>query len=340
MLCKLWSIKRGINIKLLFSIPFLLIFLPLVSQSASYNNATWVQGNFLREYYYSDLPIKIPVTKGDRDQFISTLEKHHIRYAYIFLSPFLANGELPTYNSSSVEVLKFKELKKLSPNTKFIPWIGGIQNKSVFLNSPAWRKRAYESTVKILKIFEVNQVHINFEYLLYEKAEDKKINYGKNFNLFFKELRGQAPKGTYISTVVASTSKLVTPFKYKHSVEELNEVIPYIDQLNLLFYDTKIFEPKKYQEAFHEQVVHIKKFKKDHPKLDIQIGMGTFENGFPPARKYRDSVIEEPYSYLRTLKSEIADRPGVIQGVSIFSEWLTTPQQWNIFYSNWVKQSE
>lgn len=320
----------------------LLLFLVLSSTThtafAKYNNAFWVQGNYIREHYWTNLPIRIKVTDEDQARFIKIIEEQKIKYVYLFWSAFNKDGKLQHVSPESYEYKKFKELQSILPDVHFIPWLGGVQNRSIYLHDKKWNKNAKEQTLKLMKLLgtKTKYVHINFEYLLYGQIPEKQYDYGENFIKFFKELRHDLDKKIKISTVVASTTTKATPFKYRHSVAEINRVLPYIDQINFLFYDTKISNQEKYYAALREQLSHISAFSKKKSDVEYIIGTGTFENHWPPARKYRDLKIESLPHFFGELKKELKEKKTPIEGVAYFCEWLTDDHQWEEIKKLWV----
>jgi hypothetical protein len=288
------------------------------------NNAIWTQGLFLRGY---NIRNNAPLTIEQIKEYTSTLKEHHIKYAYLFAGPYEEDGHLPAYPFSEAAVKSVELMKKYYPELVILPWVGGVQNKQLYLGDPVWVQNALKDTERLVKTLKVPGVHVDLEYILAgEPALDSTINkekpgdleaYGPNVNEFHRRLRAVLPDA-YISSVVVSTSPDTKQWKRKTSMEELNVLIQYIDQLTFLFYDTRIND----QQTFADNCTYLlKDIQTLRANRDIQylIGVGTFINE-PALQKYRNLDIENMPNTLLTIREQTRslDPSGqIVNGISI-----------------------
>lgn len=205
---------------------FLLIFFLLLvscdtkdAYAPGMENAVWAESVFLRGYHPADFS---RLTDSDLIILASTLQSNNIRYAYLFAGPFGKDGLLPAYAFSDTAVQSVKTLQSLYPGIVILPWVGGIQNKTVFLNDSLWVKNALDDSKRLINTLNVPGLHFDFEFILegdkfLDRTEVKGGSgdikaYGRNVNEFHRLFRELMPEA-FISSVVVSTSPGTKPGK-------------------------------------------------------------------------------------------------------------------------------
>lgn len=317
-----------------FFILIVLIHLSLNSVASAKENATWVKSIFFRGF---DPTTKKKLTVKDVEALAMRLKANHIRYAYIFAGPYENDGHLPSYVFSQQAKESIKILKEKYPELKVLPWIGGIQNKTVHLERVDWVKNAISDTEKLVKKLSLTGIHLDLEYVLFPSPEfnRKKLSandYGKHWVNFHKHLR-QALPNEFISGVVVSTASGTKPWKHKHPLNEIKEISPVVNQISFMFYETNIHELKTYRENLKEQLEQIKKLKSELKQKGPQylLGVGTFSDQ-QALKEYRDLRFENPpktLKWIKELEQEISPKSSIINGLAIYCEWMTTEQEWN-----------
>ena len=110
-------------------------------------------------------------------EYAETLKNNKIKYAYLFAGPYGEDGHLPEYAFSEIAVNSVKTLKGYYPEIVILPWVGGVQNKTVYLNDSLWVNNALIDTRKLLNTLDVPGVHIDLEFILPgDSFLDKEIN--------------------------------------------------------------------------------------------------------------------------------------------------------------------
>jgi hypothetical protein len=309
-------------------------------------NAIWVESVFLRGYHPSD---HTRLTDENLIKLAATLENNNIRYAYLFAGPFSREGFLPDYSFSDTAVQSVKTLKELYPGIVILPWVGGIQNKTVFLNDSLWVKNALSDSKRLINTLNVPGLHFDFEFIL--KGNDFLDRtevvggsgdidaYGENVNEFHRYFRELMPEA-FVSSVVVSTSPGTKHWKRKTTIKELTTLTRYVDQLSFLYYDTYLSSQRQFEENCKYLLKDIRELKKFEPNVQYLISIGTFINALE-LQKYRNMEIENIPNSLKTIRScqrEVSSSEGIVEvdGISIFCNWETDDSEWREIYKYWT----
>ncbi len=305
-------------------------------------NAVWTQGLFLRGY---DIRNNKALDLEQIHNYTVTLRDHRVKYAYLFAGPFKNDGHLPDYPFSKAAIRNVQLMKESNPDLIILPWIGGVQNKQVYLGDSNWVKNALVDTKRLVEILKVPGVHVDLEYILAgESALDSTINkeqpgdlesYGENVNQFHKKLRVLLPKA-FISSVVVSTSPDTKQWKRKTSMPELKVLVKYVNQLSFLFYDTRINDQETFSKNCRYLVTDIESLSKERP-IQYLIGVGTFINE-PALRKYRNLDIENLPNTLSTIRDAalaVNSSKQIVDGIAIATDWTTSVYGWDSFKKYW-----
>lgn len=307
-------------------------------------NAIWTESIYLRGYKPST---KERLQQTHLENFAKTLKRNKVKYAYMFAGPYQKDGRLPAYPFSDLAKNSIKTIKRLYPEIIILPWIGGVQNSTVYLGDSLWVQNALADTEKLIKTLGVPGVHIDFEF--YVKGDpylDTRISaekpldmeyYGNNVNSFHKNLREILPEA-FISSVVVATSPDTKPWKRKTSMEELRTLVKYVDQLSFLFYDTQINRQEVFRENCEYLMDDIQQLKALGTNTQFLVAIGTFVNR-KELQKYRDLEIENIPNSLNVIKEStlaVNDKERILDGIAIYCDWETDEQEWKDFYTNYV----
>ncbi len=295
-------------------------------------NSAWIKSTYFRGY--DPITMK-PHNIKDIEQLAQRLKINHIKYAYVFAGPYQKDGHLPTYAFSKKVKENIIILKKIYPQIKILPWIGGVQNKTVHLEREEWIKNAIADTAKLLKIMPIDGIHLDLEYVLYPRAKFNHNrlstkDYSRYWVKFHKELRLVLPK-SFISSVVVSIASGTKPWKHKHTLSEIKELSSVVDQISFMFYETSLMDLKDYHNNLKEQIIMIKELKSSASnRSQYLIGLGVF-NEEKKLKSYRDLGFKNlPLSLklLQEVENEVGQKKPVVDGFAIFCEWMMTEFEW------------
>jgi len=307
-------------------------------------NAVWTESIFFRGHRPSTGEL---LTDQYINDYAQTVKENNINYAYIFSGPFGTDGHLPEYAFSETAVNSVERLKRLYPEIVILPWVGGLQNKTVYLGDSLWVANALKDTQKLVEVLDIPGVHVDFEFILSgdpyleqtvnpEKPGDRDM-YGHNVNEFHSKLRALLPTA-FISSVVIATSPDTRPWKRKTSMDELHTLIKYVDQLSFLYFDTHLHDQQLFEKNCVDLIRDIHTLKQSQ-EIQYLISVGTFLN-VPELRDYRDMEIERISNTLKTIKRSAVKVDSVnriVDGISIYSDWTTDKSEWHDFRRYWVE---
>ena len=310
------------------------------------NNAIWAEAIFLRG-------IDPKHTKSLKEQdivaFAENLKKYNIKYAFLFAGPFNKEGHLPEYPFSPTASKTIKFLKDNYPEIVILPWVGGIQNKTVFLEDTTWVRIALKDCKKLIETHSVTGLHFDFEFILKgdQYLERTEVNggsvgiesYGENVIDFHKKFREMMPNA-FISSVVVAPSPGTRPWKRKTPSNELEVLSNYIDQLSFLYFDTYLNKQYEFEKNCYSLLKVIQKLKESNRSHNVQflIAIGTFTNALE-LQKYRDMNIENIPNTIETIlkcSQSISPSNQIVDGISIYCNWETDDIEWNQIYKNWT----
>jgi len=315
-------------VKIIINVLALFLFSNLFAKE----NSTWIKSTYFRGY--DPITKKLHSTK-DVEQLAERLKTNNIKYAYIFAGPYQKDGHLPDYTFSKKAKENIAIFKRIYPEVKILPWIGGVQNKTVYLERKEWVKNAITDTVKLIKMMPIDGIHLDLEYVLYSGAKfnyDKLSaeDYSKQWVLFHKELRLALPE-SFISSVAVSIALGTKPWKHKHTLNEIKETSSFVDQISFMFYETSLMNLKDYDDNLKEQIIMIKELKNvPTNRSQYLIGLGIF-NEEANLKTYRDLGFKNlplPLGLLQKIENSTGQKEDVVDGFAIFCEWMTTEQEW------------
>lgn len=306
-------------------------------------NAVWAGSIFPRGF---DPTTQEKLTRRKLINLADRLKRNGIQYIYVFAGPYQEDGRLPVYAFSDRARATVALLKKTYPSLKILPWIGGVEDRTVHLEKAAWMETSLRDTASLLASIPFDGVHVDFEYVLFQKknSSNTPVNlYDSAWVMFHEKLRKLLPQ-TFISTVIVSTAPGTRPWKHKHELRDVLEVSRNVDQVAFMYYGTRLREAKLYRENLRLQLRQIGQFRKNlAPRApEYLFGIGTFRIE-KALKSYRDMRLENVSATLQTL-SEILDERSpsehLIDGVAIYSEWTTTSADWARFRKFWVSPAD
>ncbi len=304
------------------------------------NHSIWVESKYLRGFQPTT---GAPLLFDNVVNLSETLTKNAIKYAYFFAGPYDEYGHLPEYPFSKLAKSVVDSLKILVPDVEILPWLGGVQGKTVQLEDSLWVFNALHDTKTLLNYLDLKGVHIDFEYILdssrylmntfnREKRGDPHT-YGRNVIEFHKRLREMLPS-KFISSTVLATSQGTKPWKRKTPVSELSELLNYIDQISFLYYDTGIKVQSDFQLNCDQLVNDMSILDSQFPNVQLLISIGTFKNVYE-LQKYRDLRIESVSNSLQTIKGSLRKiESPILDGIALYCDWETDETEWREFRKN------
>ena len=98
-------------------------------------NAIWSESMYLRGYRPST---GYRVQTKDIVNFARQMRKHNVNYFYLFAGPFEPDGKLPKYPFQALAKKNLELMPGEFPEAVILPWVGGIQHRTVQLENSKW----------------------------------------------------------------------------------------------------------------------------------------------------------------------------------------------------------
>ncbi|QHS63536.1 glycoside hydrolase family 18 protein [Chitinophaga agri] len=310
-------------------------------------NAIWSESIYFRGHQPTT---KVPLGDQYIQDYAGVLKANNIKYAYFYAGPIGKDGHLPAYVFSDTARASIRKFRQLYPELIILPWCGGIQHKTIYLEDSTWRITAIGDLKRMIDTLGVTGVHLDFEYFMpqYQHLDSavapgnagEMAAYPGYVNQFHRQLRDSLPQA-FISSVVTSTCPASIHWKRKTSLDELRGLLPYVDQISFLFYDMNIHDSIAFRQCAIQQVKDLQELKKTHP-VQMLIAIATFQNT-PEYREFHDMKVENIINTLSTLRDvEAMIKPdrGIIDGISIYCGWETNINEWEDIANNWTQYHE
>lgn len=158
----------------------------------------------------------------------------HINYAFVNVKDSMAF--LTNLKTDSTNFRKLNELKKINPDLKIIPSIGGwswSENFSDAVLTPSSRKKFAKNSVDIVREYKLDGVDIDWEYpgMRGEEGNVYRPEDKQNFTMMFEEIRAELDKLSaetgkkYLLTAAVGGSK---SFVNNTEMDKVGKILDYI----------------------------------------------------------------------------------------------------------------
>ena len=290
-------------------------------------NGIWIQHGWLGDDAWFDRYARNPAQFRDPvaiHSLADTLAAHNIADVFPHLCPCSRDGRIARVDDTQAELF----LREFD-GFRVMPWIGGVLDEHVFLDSEDWRKTFIGSVSDLLQQHPgFAGVHINVEPL---PSGDM------SFLTFLEEVRASLPDGKVLSVAAYPPPTWWPPFPQVHWEEEyFSSVSSRVDQVAVMMYDTAIWFPKVYTRLMSSWTMEV---------LDWS-GTSQVLLGIPV---YDDEGVGYHYRYVENLRNALLGvhaglrnfdpYPGSYQGVALYCEWEMDQEEWRYFASHFVKPS-
>ncbi|MFQ5892877.1 MAG: glycosyl hydrolase family 18 protein [Nitrospinota bacterium] len=259
---------------------------------------------------------------------------HGATSVFVHIGPYDAEGRLTRYKPEVVRAW-LASLKRHAPAIKRLGWLGGrarTAGGTVNLASAAYRQAMVDETAQLLERFEFDGIHLNIEPL--EEADP-------DFVLLLQALRGAL--GTKVISFAAPKLRPwwvpgVFGISERYwSQEAFARLMPHLDQLVVMAYDTAIPTEGLYQRYVAAHVTALRQAyqRSGRPPCQLLVGLPTYDEATRFHRPEVEHLEGGLIGLLRgiTTSSEPAAPP---VGVAIYANWTTDESEWETFHRLWL----
>jgi hypothetical protein len=227
------------------------------------NNAIWLEHTWVEDFH----------TSADLNLLGRTLVEHDITTIYLHSGPFDEDGTIsPTRYAEAENFLTF--MHEQFSQLEWQAWLGQIRSE-IDLDDEQVRGEAVESARILVDEIGFDGIHYDIEPI--RSGDDGFLN-------LLKETRVTLPEVTLsIATDEWQPDKLsqwvgkllgIEIVSY-WSTKDMENALPYIDQLVVMGYDTSLSDASWYQWFLEQQVIYVTNIAKNSP-VEVYVGIPAY----------------------------------------------------------------
>jgi hypothetical protein len=282
-------------------------------------NAVWLEHRWLEK----------PHSVEEMEQMFRFLDHHGIVYAYPHLIPFDSAGRLPLHNREQMRAF-LASARQVAPNMKVLPWVGGLR---------VGYRRSRPGTLDLGDLGQRQRIVAECRGLMDEGFDGIHLNVepvangDDDYLALLRALR--AAVGTGILSLSATRPGPVAPAfapNFFWTADYYARIADAADQVVLMTYDTAIPTPSLYRRyvAYAAATVTADLAPSHHTR--VLVGIPTYDETGLMHRK----GVETPENALLGVVSGLRGRAGgTFEGVAIYAEWTTDPEDWAVYERVW-----
>lgn len=252
------------------------------------------------------------------------LARERITYPFVSMGPFRLDGSLPERSFLRGPGI-FALLREHHPEGVVLPWVGGVHGRQLRLDDADWVERAVEESARLVDALGAPGLHLDVERIV--GAGPPMADYPDAVNRLVARLRGALPRA-FLSVVLPASAPAARSWKEPHRVDQVDGLVPLVDQLAIAFYDTSLADRPSFEAGLAEQVDHLARWRALAPGTQLLVGLGTFVNP-PSLRAYRDLRVEGIEAHFDALRRATLRHPEqVVDGSAVYGEWTTSRARW------------
>ena len=290
-------------------------------------NGIWIQHGWLGDDAWFNRYARDPTQFRDAaaiHALADTLAAHNITDVFPHLCPCSRDGHIARVDDAQAELL-LREFKDF----RVMPWIGGVVDLHVFLDSKDWRRTFIDSACDLLYQHPgFAGVHINIEPL---------PSGNTHFLTLLEEIRASLPDGKLLSVAAYPPPTWLHPFPVVHWEKEyFSSVCNRVDQVAVMMYDTAIWFPKFYTNLMRSWTMDVLDWAGTNQVL---LGIPVYDDA---GVGYHHARVENLHNALRGIHAGLRNFepcPQSYQGVALYCEWEMDGEEWRYFTAHFVKPS-
>ena len=282
-------------------------------------NAVWLEHRWLEK----------PHSVEEMEQMFRFLDHHGIVYAYPHLIPFDSAGRLPLHNREQMRAF-LASARRVAPNMKVLPWVGGLR---------VGYKRSRAGTIDLGDLGQRQRMVAECRGLMDEGFDGIHVNVepiangDDDYLALLRALR--AAVGTGILSLSATRPGPVAPAfapNFFWTADYYARIADSADQVVLMTYDTAIPTPGLYRRYVAYAAATVTANLARSHRTRVLVGIPTYDETGLMHRK----GVETPENALLGVVSGLRGRTGgTFEGVALYAEWTTDPEDWAVYERVW-----
>jgi len=291
-------------------------------------NGIWIQHGWLGADEWFERYDKDPTRFRSRekvDALAAKFRQHRISNVYPHLCPTTSDGSI-----SPVDDEQTRLFLDAFDGFKVFPWVGGVLDLDVELESSEWRNAFTNSIAHLLETHpRFAGIHINIEPMPTGTEE---------FLQLLDQIRGALPEGKRLSIAAYPPPTIWHRFPEVHWEESyFREIATRVDQIVPMMYDTALKKPKLYERLMADWTEEVLAWSGD---TEVLLGIPAYEDA---DSGYHSPSAENLTHGLRGIHAGLLRHkalPENYRGVSIYCEWEMSEDKWRTFETDFSRDSQ
>ena len=268
-----------------------------------------------------------PVSDSERNRLVRRLGDQRVRYVYLHVGPVLPDGTTEDWAAPF-----FHELRRKTPDTKYLAWLGGIAAR-LPVDDPDWRSAVVE-TVARLRDEGFAGVHLNVEPL-------------EDYHPGYLELLAQVRSRLGDDFLISHATRHAGPFGVSlgplqslvWSEEFYRDTMQIADQTVLMAYDTQMDVAKHYVGFVKHQTELLVRWACEQPRHQVLIGIPSYED-VPRYSNPEVENIRNAVEGVRAALEEAGSGAECFEGVAVYADWVTDEGEWQDYRRLWLDDAD
>jgi hypothetical protein len=282
-------------------------------------NGIWLQHGWLGHDNWFDEHGRDRSTIRNDDaieELASLLNEQRITYLFPHLCPCHSDGRI-----CEVDAVQTERFLNHFPDSKVIPWVGGVLHNQCSPESPGWRRNFVQSSVALLDSHpRLAGLQINIEPLPSGNFD---------FLLLLDELKAALPPDKILSVAAYPPPTRWHPFPEVHWEESyFREVARRCDLIAPMMYDTAIRFPKLYQSLMRSWTREVLDWSGDTPVL---LGLPAYDDADTGYHRPDIENLEASFPAIHAGLLGYKSLPKNYLGVALYSEWEMEGLEWKTY---------
>jgi len=290
-------------------------------------NAVWLEHRWLER----------PHPEPEMVELLEMLHRRGIAYAYPHLIPFGEGGTLSAHDREQMRAF-LTVARRVAPDLRVLPWVGGLrvgyrrQRSGTISLSDLTQRQRIVAEVRGLMDEGFDGIHLNIE----------PINNGNvEYLALLRALRTAVGPGRVLSLAATRPGPVGIPLapNFVWSPDYYARVAAVADQIVIMAYDTAIPTPPLYRRYLAWATASVAgALVASGSDARVLMGVPTYEDYGLMHRAGVETLDNALLGVVDGLRGLGAG--GTFEGVALYAEWTTDPEDWEAYERVWRNQAE
>lgn len=290
-------------------------------------NAVWLEHRWLER----------PHSEEEMVELLEMLQRRGIAYAYPHLIPFDEKGTLSPHDREQMRAFLALS-REVAPDLRILPWVGGLrvgykrQRRGTVSLPDLTQRQRMVAEVRGLIDEGFDGIHLNIE----------PINNGNvEYLALLRALKTAVGPGRVLSLAAIRPGPIGIPVapNFVWSPDYYARVASVADQIVIMAYDTAIPTPPLYRRYLAWATASVAgALVASGSDARVLMGVPTYEDFGLFHRRDVETLDNALLGVVEGLRGLGAG--GTFEGVALYAEWTTDPEDWEAYERVWRNQSE